>query len=422
MRTDWSPPPQASTGEANGGPRIAGFPVRVNWTAYVFFVLIAYTTATGLLPAAAPGATPAGYWVAGLITAGLLFTSLLAHELAHALVARRHQVNVEGISFWLFGGVAQLRGEAASPRADARIAAVGPASSLALGGIAAGAGAGLFAVGAPTLPVAVAGYLAAANLLLGVFNLLPGAPLDGGRLLRAWLWRRSGDRTRATVTSARAGQVVGGLLITAGVVELLLADSFGGLWTVAIGAFLLMAARAEARSTVTVAALGDLRVGHILPTPTEQAPAVPAWHSVTAVLDGYPTGGHTDTVLAVHDFDGAPHGLVSLAQLTAVPAEHRDQVRAGRVATPIEKTTITVADERLVDLLSRLSAARGPLGVAPTAGHALVVGDHGRPLAVLSPARLAQAVQLATARAAAGQPPTPPGPAGPTDRDERLAA
>lgn len=185
---------------------VAGIPVKVHWSVAVVAWLLSWSMATAVLPQSAPGEAPGAYWVAGLFAALVLFVSLLAHETGHALVAKRAGLRVESITLWLFGGVAQLHDDAPNPRTEARIAGVGPAISLALAALFGGAALALGFAGAPALLVTVVAWLAAINAGLAVFNLLPGAPLDGGRLLRAWLWRRSGDRDLATVgAAARAG-------------------------------------------------------------------------------------------------------------------------------------------------------------------------------------------------------------------------
>ena len=200
----------------------------------------------------------------GVAAAAIFFVSLLAYQLAHALVAHKAGVEVKGLTLWLFGGVASLGGESPTPRADFRIAAAGPATSLGLAaGFAAVAG-GLQLIGVAHIVVVAASWLSGINLMLGVFNLVPGAPLDGGRILRAFLWRRHGDRVRAAVTAARAGTVVGYGLIGLGLVEFLAGASVGGLWLVFIGWFILAAARAEEADTLTRDALGGLRVTDVM--------------------------------------------------------------------------------------------------------------------------------------------------------------
>jgi Zn-dependent protease len=232
--------------------RLAGFPLAMNWSVVIIAWLLTWSLATTSFPHHAAGHTELTYWLVGFGTAVVFFASLVAHELAHALVARRHGVEVTGLTLWLFGGVASLGSEPSTPRADFRIAAVGPATSL---GLAVGfelVALGVQALGIAHLLVEAATWLAGINLMLGLFNLLPGAPLDGGRILRSFLWRRHGDRLRATVWAARAGSVLAFLLIGFGVLEFFAGTSMGGLWMVFIGWFVLSAARAEEAEAVTL--------------------------------------------------------------------------------------------------------------------------------------------------------------------------
>ena len=178
--------------------RVAGFPLSVHWSVLVILWLFTWSLAA-TLPDTAPGHSSSVYWLAGVTGAVVLLASLLAHELTHAIVARRAGVKVLGVKLWLFGGIARLGGEAKTPGTAFRIAASGPAMSLALAAVFAGVAAALRAVGTADVVVAVAWWLAGINLMLGLFNLLPGAPLDGGRILRAYLWRRHGDAVRAAV-------------------------------------------------------------------------------------------------------------------------------------------------------------------------------------------------------------------------------
>lgn len=304
--------------------RIAGFPVAINWSVLVIVWLLTWSLADGSLPHAAPGHSPGTYWIAGLAGALLFFGSLLAHELAHAVVARRAGVEVKGLTLWLFGGVATLGGEASTPRHDFRIAAVGPATSL---GLAAGFGvvaASLNGLGAAHLVVAVAGWLAGINLLLGVFNLVPGAPLDGGRILRAFLWRRRGDRTRAAISAAHAGRVVGYGLIGLGLLEFLIGASLGGLWLVFIGWFILSAARAEEAHIVARHVLAGVRVGDVMSRSPQVAPG---WITVDEFVDRYLLGNR-HSAYPVEGLDGRIHGLLTLAQLRVVQP-HEPSFRAG---------------------------------------------------------------------------------------------
>lgn len=250
----------------------AGFQLVVHWSVGVLLWLFTWNLAAYSLPHNAPGHAAETYWIAGLLGALVLLGSLLAHELAHAVVARRAGVEVTVLTLWLFGGVAGLAGEAKTPSEDFRIAAAGPATSFALAGVFAGSAVALDALGLAHIVVTVAWWLAVMNLVLGLFNLIPGAPLDGGRILRAYLWRRRGDRTRAAAGAARSGRFVGSALIALGLIQFLVGAVMGGLWTIFIGGFLLTAARAEKDDALSRRALVGVRVVEVMsPDPVGSA-------------------------------------------------------------------------------------------------------------------------------------------------------
>lgn len=226
--------------------RIAGIRIGANWSLLPIFFLIAWSLAAALLPAAAPGFTGGGYWFFALLTATAFYASLLAHELSHAFVARHHGVSVKGIVLWLFGGVAQLEGDTPDARAELQVAAAGPAMSLGIAAVAAVLAWFLDLIGASPLMVAAVSWLAGINALLAAFNLLPAFPLDGGRILRAYLWRRWSDRVRATAVAAKVGQVVGYGLIVLGAAQFLAGGgAMGGIWLAVIGWFVTVAARQQ---------------------------------------------------------------------------------------------------------------------------------------------------------------------------------
>jgi Zn-dependent protease len=226
--------------------RIGGIRIGLNWSLLPIFLLIAWSLAVVMLPAAAPGFTGWGYWFFALLTAAAFYASLLAHELSHAFVARRHGVSVSRIVLWLFGGVAQLEGDTPDARAELQVAAAGPAMSLGIAGVAAVLAWLLDLIGASPLMVAAVSWLAGINALLAAFNLLPAFPLDGGRILRAFLWRRWADRVRATAVAAKVGQVAGYGLIVVGAVEFLAGGgALGGIWLAVIGWFITVAARQQ---------------------------------------------------------------------------------------------------------------------------------------------------------------------------------
>ena len=220
--------------------------IGIHWSLLIFGFLAATSIASELLPALVPGASSTSYLVAALLGVLGLFTSVLAHELGHALVAQRNGVEVEGITLWLLGGVARLKSEAQDARAAFAIAAAGPAVSIALavaGVLAAWVAA---SVGAADLVVALFGYLGIVNAGLALFNLIPALPLDGGRILQAYLWNRDGDRLDATIRAAGLGKGLAFFGVGIGIVQLL-ASTGSGLWTILLSFFVMRGASAERR-------------------------------------------------------------------------------------------------------------------------------------------------------------------------------
>lgn len=225
---------------------LADIQIGVHYTWVFAVVLIAWSLAVGYFPGVVPGVGAGTYWALGIIAALLLFASVLVHELSHSLVARSRGLTVDSITLFIFGGVSNLSTEATSAGDEFLVAIVGPISSFVL--------AGVFWLLGQTLPStgplgAVVGYLAFINLLLGGFNLVPGFPLDGGRVLRSLVWGATGDLQRATLVASYAGQAFGWLLILWGLSRLLSGDLLGGLWTAFIGWFLNGAAESSRHAT-----------------------------------------------------------------------------------------------------------------------------------------------------------------------------
>ena len=367
--------------------RIAGIPVGASWSALLIAALIAWSLAGSLLPAEVPGLAPAAYWLAGLAGAGLFLGSLLAHEVGHALVARRAGLRVRGITLWLLGGVAQLEDEPASPGDELRVAIVGPAVSLALGVGFGLATAALAALGAPAVAVAVTGWLALGNGALALFNLLPAAPLDGGRVLRGLLWRRHGSRLRASVTATTAGVWVGGGLVAYGLLGAFTGWGVGTLWTALVGWFLVTAARQERDHAVLRHDLGGLRADQVM---TPAPAAAPAWFTVDAFLRNYVQPWQA-AVLPLRGFDGQAAGVVTAAALESVPPERRHIVRAGDVAISVAELLVVAPGQPVADLAPRLAAGRTVAAV--------VAG--GQLLGLITPADLARTTAGGQARAVA---------------------
>ena len=361
--------------------RILGVRVGANWTVVVIALLLAWALATQLLPATAPDRPAAEYWTVGVIAALLFLTSLLAHELAHAIVARREGMEVEGITLWLLGGVAQLRGEARSPGAEARIAGVGPLVSLVLGAAFGGLAlvAGMLAL--PPIVVAGTAWLGGINLVLGVFNLLPGAPLDGGRLLRAIVWRWKGDALLATRVATGIGRGLGVAMIAFGMVELVTGQDSGGIWTMVLGFFLVNAAASENHQATMTDAIRDLQVRAVM---DDALLRVPGGLRLDTFASNVAMAQRASAYLVV-GAGGEIVGVVTLAMIGRVPPAERRNRRLEEIARPIGAGPVAGPDELVTTVLAR----------QPAGSTGAVVLERGEPIGFLGAREIEAAIEKA---------------------------
>lgn len=347
--------------------RVAGIPVGANWSVLVILVLIADIVARTVLPRADAGRPAGVYWAVAIPTSVLFLASLLAHEGAHAAIARRRGLGVRSITLWMLGGVAQLDGEPQSARADLAIAAAGPLTSLLLGGLLFGVAEAAGSVGVPVAIVAALAWTGATNAFLAAFNLLPGAPLDGGRILRALVWMRSGDRRRGDRAATGAGQVMGAALAGAGVAQLIFLGQTAGLWLALIGWFLIVAAGSEARSRAVQEAAAGVSVRELMVPEPECAPA---WRPVGEFIATVAARSR-QSVFPVTGFDGRPCGAVGLDRLSRIPPG-RSGDRVDAVAAPLPQEYVAGPDEPAASLAGRMPVAGALLAVVVTGGR--VVG------------------------------------------------
>ncbi len=332
--------------------RVAGIQVGANWTVAVILVLIAWLLAGSVLPGAAPHLSVAVYWTVGCAAAALFLASLLAHELSHALVARHNGLKVRAITLWMLGGITELEGEPPDAGADLRIAVAGPATSAAAAGVFVGMAQAVRYAGGPAVVRAGLMWLAVMNGMLAVFNMLPGAPLDGGRVLRAVLWRHYRDRRRAEVAAARAGQFLGAGIIGIGAAELLW-GAFGGLWLMLIGWFLVSAAGAERRFSTATSALDGVRVADVM-TPDPQV--AQGWFTVQDFIERVAARSRQDAFPVV-DWGGTLVGIVVTGLLARIPLARRAELRLDRVALAVPESYLAAPTDPAAPLL-----ARRPLG------------------------------------------------------------
>lgn len=305
--------------------RIAGVRIGLHPSWLVIAFLITYSLAAGDLPVRFRGWEPVLYWVVAAGVAILFFVSVLAHELSHALVARRYGIEVHDITLFVFGGAAMLEGEAKTPGQEALIAFAGPLSSLVIGGILIGLG--------YLLPqehvLALVGWLAVINLSLGAFNLLPGFPMDGGRILRALIWKVRGDPDVATRNAAGVGRFVGYILIGVGAVMAFQGVLLGGIWLALIGWFIATAADATARQSNVQQSLRGVSVRDVMETdPISVSPN----ESVSELVNERLMRGEGRSFLVRHD-DGGLAGIVTLSDIRHVPRDHWAEARVTDIMT-----------------------------------------------------------------------------------------
>lgn len=355
--------------------RVAGIEIGLNWSVLGLLALLMWTLATAVFPATNPAVGDNGHFAMAVAASLGFFASILLHEMGHALQARRDGMHIDGITLWLFGGVARFRGMFPSAGAELRIAVAGPAVSLVLGAAALGTAA---IPGIPSAVDGVSAWLGVTNLALLLFNLIPALPLDGGRMLRAAIWSRTGDLPRATHLAAACGRVLALGLIGVGVLVAIVDQPISGIWLAFIGWFVLQAAGAETRYVDRRQGGRELRVGDVMvhrPVTTEPDRTLSGFAGSALRLGRHPAY----PVLQ----DGVPVGLLALRRVTEVPPELWDRRRVREVMLPRAEVPTLAADDALNTALEALRGTAAP-GALVLDGDALV--------GLLSPADLARAL------------------------------
>jgi Zn-dependent protease/predicted transcriptional regulator len=333
---------------------IMGIPIRVHFSWLVIFGLIAWSLSTAYFPRVAPDLSELSYWAGGLIAALLLFLSVAFHELSHSLMAKKYRLVISSITLFIFGGVSQMKGEPPTPKAERAIALAGPLSSFFLSLIF------FLAYGMVEGRVARAlfSYLSELNLVLGAFNLIPGFPMDGGRVLRAFLWKRSGDFFSATRRASRYGQTISLFLILFGLFSLF-AGFPGAIWLMLIGWFLYSASQSSYRQaglqeTLVGIKVKDIMVRNIVTMPSDLSLDI----AVNEYFLRYGYGG-----FPVMD-NGEFLGFVSLKEIKNVPKTEWHDVRVSDVVDPFRNDwEVSMNDDAMKALELMLNEDRGRLAV-----------------------------------------------------------
>ncbi|MGN6257079.1 MAG: site-2 protease family protein [Solirubrobacterales bacterium] len=330
--------------------RLAGIPIGVQPLWLLIVVLITWMLGAVYYPDEAPGIAAGAAYALGLLSALLLFASILLHELGHAVVARRYGVEIEEIDLWLLGGVARMSGYPKRALDELRFALAGPAVTLVIALVFWAVSAALPA-SRPDWLQAVVDYQAVVNTAILVFNLLPAFPLDGGRVARALLWWRRDDISSATATAAALGRGLGYGMIGIGVFGFL-SGAFGGLWLALVGLFVIAAAKAEEGGLRIRLALSGRSAGRLMSFP---ALAIPASATVAEAFDAYFVGAKHPAFPVVED--GRLAGMVDTATIERVPPRQRATTRVGEVAF-YDPALVVREDQDVAELLDRPSFAR----------------------------------------------------------------
>ena len=347
--------------------RLFGIEVAIHPSWFLVLVFFTYTLARGFFPRVYPGWSPTAVWTTAAVATLLLFVSVLAHEFGHSLVARSQGIPVRRITLFILGGVAQLSREPDSPGREAWMAIAGPLVSVAIG---AGSLAAAYVLPGPQQVVAVLAYLGVTNLALVVFNLLPGFPMDGGRVLRALLWRISHDRVRATRQAAVVGQVFAWGFIALGAAEILLAGSLGGIWLLLVGWLLIQAARQTSRQTQMDHLLTGVSAARLMTEPE-------SWISPYTTLDWAAKDRLRDwdtrcLPVAAEDPAAEYGGLMCTRDLQRAARERYDRDRVRDVMTPALEVPAVSPETQATEVLRLLRERETDRAVVVDAGGRLL--------------------------------------------------
>ncbi len=345
-----------------------GIPVWLHFSWFLVFGLVTWSLASGYFPEEYPGWAGATYWLVGALTAVAFFGSVLVHELGHSWVALRHGLPIRSITLFVFGGVAQIGREPEAPGVEFKIAIAGPLTSFALALIFGS----LWLLGLDILPLAAAAiWLARINLMVAAFNLVPGFPLDGGRIFRALVWRWSGSFRRASRAAVTVGQLVALGLVGLGVLGMLRGDPLGGMWLVLIGWFLQNAARASQAEATLRELLRDATVRQAM---TRECRRVERGSTLEQLVEEEVLGAGRRCFVVTDD--GRLRGLLTLHEVKAVPRERWPKITVGEVMKPAAQVRAVSPHDDLLSALQKMDDAG--VGQLPVVAGEELMGMIGR--------------------------------------------
>jgi Zn-dependent protease len=323
--------------------RIWNVPIKLHFSWFLIAGLITWSLATGYFPNAYPQISPTAHWALGAITALLFASSVLLHELGHVRVALRENIPVRGVTLFIFGGVAQITEEPRSAGAEFRIAIAGPLTSLLLAGIF-----GVFYLLEQTVPLLAAPsqYLMRLNFMLAIFNMIPGFPLDGGRVFRALVWRITGSPYRATRIASTVGQLVAFGFIGVGIFTAVTGNVFNGLWLAFIGWFLQNAAASAFQHAAMEKSLEGITVAQVMRRDVEPVQALTPIDRLVA--EQVVNRGRRSFLV---NENGQLRGLITLANIVSYPQRQWPFLTARQVMVPVEQLKSVAPYEELMKVL-----------------------------------------------------------------------
>ncbi|TMD34582.1 MAG: CBS domain-containing protein [Chloroflexi bacterium] len=324
--------------------RIAGIDINIHISWLIILVFLTFSLATGWFPITYPGSSTATYYLLGFIASILLFVSVLLHELAHSFVARSRGLQVKSIVLFIFGGVSNIEQEPQTPGIEFSMAFVGPLVSLLIGVVCYGLW--LLVRGTHSLIVPILSYLALMNIILGIFNLIPGFPLDGGRVLRSIIWKATGNFQTATNITTFVGQAFAYLIILWGILLFFAGNAFNGLIIIFTGWFLLTSAQSARSQSALDTAFRGVTVNQIMDT---NVLTVPANISLQKLVDEYflPRGLRSAFVMQGDQLAG----LITLSDIRHVPRDQWPQTPVGYAMIPLERLHTITPQQNVKDVL-----------------------------------------------------------------------
>jgi len=327
-----------------------GIPVRIHYTLWVVFVLIAWSLAYGYMPQQYPGLSRITYWGIGIFSAFILFASVLVHELSHSYVAKKNGLPIARITLFFFGGVSEMTEEPQNPRLEVFVAAAGPAMSFLISAVSAAGWYLASLAKAPVPVIAILGYAALINGILGVFNLLPAFPLDGGRVFRGSIWRRSGSLVGATRTAARLSELISLVMMLGGFAAIIMGDFVGGLWIVVLGWFIKSGAETSLRQTLIGEALSGVTVSDIM---TRDVLTVPPEITLEQLVTDYFLVNRHGGYPVVRN--GQILGIITLHCIRMVPRERRSTETVAKAMIPCERTVMIKPEQSALDAFQKMA-------------------------------------------------------------------